>query len=290
MEQERCSESPGSEALQIFKAHTDNLEYLLEAIVRETGAAAETGERTVSMMEPKFATAMNLLKTLPDGTDPNRTLVIAQLSTSIDELAEFSKTFVALVLANAQTHSFLLDWMLAMMVTFAEAYLENALLLLTTARLEWMATKEKVVSGDDVLKQIQGALPAETRWQALMEIMRQRWANKFLEKGTPGVWISRLENLARLEKLGAPKYRKNLGAKMNTIWKRRHEIVHAPPAARSDEVAGLSPASAARFVQSKREFRDALVLIFDFVQATDAFVVDFLNAHPSTVTGRQGRP
>jgi hypothetical protein len=283
MEQERCGESPGSEALQIFKAHTDNLEYLLEAIVRETGAAAETGKRTVSMMDPKFATAMDLLKTLPDGTDPNRTVVIAQLSTSINEFLKPSETFIALVLANAQTHRFLFDWMLAMMVTFAEAYLENALLLLTTARPELMATNDKLVSGDDVLKQIQGALPAEKRWQALMEMMRQRWAKQFL-RAKPKDWIT------RLEKFGAPKYRKDLAAKMTTTWRRRHEIVHAPPPIRSVEVAGLSPAAVARFVQSRREFEGALVVIFDFVQATDAFIVDVLNAHPSTVTGRQHRP
>jgi hypothetical protein len=108
--------------------------------------------------------------------------------------------------------------------------------------------------------------------------MRQRWTKRFL-RGKPGEWIS------RLEKFGA-KYRAGLAGEMKTVWDRRHAIVHAPPAARSDHVTGLSKSAVARYVQSKTGFKDAISVIFSFVESTDAFVVGVINAKRSSCETR----
>jgi hypothetical protein len=170
--------------------------------------------------------------------------------------------------ANMRVHPYLFDWMLAMMVTFAEAYLESVLLLLAAAKPGLMATKEMVISGNDVLN-IEVDLTAEERWQELMEMMRQRWTIQFLRE-KPTQWITRLQNF------GARKYRAGLAEEMKTIWNRRHAIVQARPAAQSDIVVGVNVAASARVVQSKGEFTNAADVIHTFVTATDAFVVGLL--------------
>ena len=113
-----------------------------------------------------------------------------------------------MIQANAHSHFFLFDWMLVMMLTFAEAYLENALLLLVTARPEWMATREKMVSGEVVSKV--ETLEPEKQWRGFMAIMRGRWAKQFL-RDTPHDWIK------RLMKMGVGQYRASLTAEMTII-------------------------------------------------------------------------
>ncbi len=274
MEHEDRSESPGSEALQVFDTHSDRIRYLLRAILSDTEQLNRPIDAAHQMTAHTTATVKNLTKSVSDSPAANNTLALAQISSNLDTLKKSFDEIGAILQANAQVHPFLFDWMLAMMVTFAEAYLENVLLRLTTIHPAWMATNDKLLSGDDVLK-IEAALPEERRWQGLMEIMRQRWTERFL-RGRPGEWIS------RLEKFGAPTYRAGLAVEMTTIWNRRHAIVHAPPAARPDQVTGLSGSAAAILAQSKTEFFGAINIIYSFAKATDVFVVDSLNAQRSS--------
>jgi hypothetical protein len=253
MEQEARSESQGSEALQIFEAHSNNVRYLLRGMLRDVEQINDPIDRLHELIANTAGTVKNLKKGISESIEPNNGPALEHISTNQDVLNKHLDEIRAMVQANVQVHPFLFDWMLAMMVTLVEAYLENVLLILTTTHPEWMATNDKVVSGDDVLK-IEAALPTEKRWQGLIEILRQRWTARFL-RGTPGEWIS------RLEKFGAPKYPADLGEKMTTIWHRRHTIVHASPAVRPDHVTGLSESPVTRYIQSKSAFKDATSVI-----------------------------
>ena len=281
MEQKGGNESPGSEARRVFDTQSDNVLYLCRAILRDIEQFNDPIQALERIAARGRDTVTNLRENLSDITEPNITSALAHVSTNIDSLStniDSSKKYVdeitALLQANLRVHPFLFEWMLAMIVTFAEAYLENVLLLLTTASPALMATNEVVVSGNDVLS-IDAELPAERRWQRFMEIMRQRWATQFL-RGSQGQWLS------RLEKFGAPKYRAGLAEEMSTVWKRRHAIVHARLAAQSGDLTGSSDAATARYVQSKNGFKDAASVIYSFVTATDAFAVDFLNGQRSS--------
>jgi hypothetical protein len=238
-----------------------------------------------SVVEAGQATALTVatvktLTSLSEGKEPHDTLGLEQLAVSMkalskchDEVSTRMDSATTIARANMQIHPFLFDWMLAMMVTFAEAYLEQALILLTTANPALMATNEKVLSGDDVLKI--GAELGDQRWQRLLEVMRQRWTAQFL-RGKPGEWI------ARLEKFGGPKYRAGLDAELTTIWNRRHAIVHTAPALLSDHSTGLAKSAKKKYGQSERAFLNSVKIIYSFVEATDAFILDVVSAKRSS--------
>lgn len=279
MEQEGRSESLGSEARQVFDTHSNNVLYLFCAILRDIDEINDPIHELEKITAVRRDTVTNLVDNLPDTTESIAS-ALAHISISIDSSKKYVDEIAALLQANTRVHPFLFEWMLAMMVTFAEAYLEDALLLLTTAGPALMATKEVVVSGNDVLS-IDAELPAERRWQRLMEIMRQRWATQFL-RGPQGQWLS------RLEKFGVPEYRPGLAEEMATVWKRRHAIVHARPAAQSGHVSGSIDAAKARYSQSMNGFIGATRVISSFVTATDAFVVDYLDGRRSSGQGKAG--
>jgi hypothetical protein len=280
MEQEGRNKSPGSEALQIFQTNSDNVMYLLRVISGDserlkdlTDAANRLTADTVAALADTIGAFRNLKK-----GSPNFTLELAQgssnldaFSSNLDALKKNIDKVCATLQANVKTHPFLYDWVLVMMVTFAEAYLENALLLLITAYPEWMKTKDPVkLSGADVLA-IEATPDTEKRWQELMALLRKRWVKQFL-RDSPRDWIK------RLRKRGVLGYREDLAEKMETVWDRRHVIVHAPPAAQSAQVTGLSGPTVATLVQSLTEFSDATSVIDSFVHTTDAFVVTLLNS------------
>jgi hypothetical protein len=266
--EERRSESSGSEARRVFDAHSDNVMYLLRLILRDIGQLDDRVDAAEEITERAAAAVRTLRRNVPGGQESNNALSLAGVSTDLDALHKHYDE----IGTSIRAHPFLYDWMLAMMVSFAEAYLEHVLLLLTTTHPAWMATKDRAVSGYDVLK-IDAELPTERRWQGLMEIMRQRWTKEFLRE-RPGTWIS------RLEKLGAPKYREGLEAEMTSIWNRRHAVVHTPPGPGSDHVTGLSGSVVTRFVQSKNDLIKAIEVIHSFVDATDAFAEGCLIVQP----------
>ena len=268
MEEERRCESSGTEARQIFDAHLDNVMYLLRLILRDIGQLDDRVDAAKEITERAAAAVRTLKRNLPGDQESNNALSLAEVSTDLDALHKHYDE----IGTSIRAHPFLYDWMLAMIVSFAEAYLEHVLLLLTTTHPAWMATKDRAVSGYDVLK-IDAELPTERRWQGLMEIMRQRWTQQFLRE-RPGTWIS------RLEKLGAPKYREGLAAEMTSIWNRRHAIVHTPPGPGSDHVTCLSGSDVTRFVQSKNDLKKAIEVIHSFVEATDAFAEGCLIVQP----------
>jgi hypothetical protein len=259
--------SPRTEARKIFEAQSDNIMYLLRAMLRDVEQLNAPIDSMQLVLEPTVTAVKSLRKNLPDAPESENSSALAQTSANIDAMHKAFDELTSMVRANMQVHPFLFDWMLAMMVTFAGAYLESVLLLLTEAKPEMMATKDKVITGDDIIG-IGASNPTEERWSKLIGIMGQRWATQFLRE-KPGQWI------ARLEKFGAPKYRAGLADEMKLIWDRRNAIVHAIPPALGSDPAG--PNDVARFVQSKSGFIKASEVIHTFVTSTDTFVVELLH-------------
>jgi hypothetical protein len=234
----------------------------MDAVLYQLRAISRDVKHLSSQIQGVTRKVSDISKSLPDSSNVKDK--IAQIRTAVGDIAAMQQ-------ANFQAHPFMYDWMLVMMVTFAEAYLQNVLVLLETSYPAWMGTKEKLVSGRDVLKS--EGLDPEKQWRALMTIIRQRWAEHFL-RNPPTQWI------ARLEKFGATGYQAGLGEQMATIWNRRHAIVHSVEViqTQSDDLLRSGPS---RFHQSQRFFEEALAVIWHFVQVTDAFVVHALATHAS---------
>ena len=148
--------------------------------------------------------------------------------------------------------TFLRDWMLVMIVAFAEAYLENILTLLVKRNPAWV---------DDLkLKVSYAELTASASLAGGMETISNRWQRSWVTnilRDKPPQWIT------RLEKLGAHGYRTGLPADMTSVWDKGHAIIH------SGETQSLSAS----------EFKKALNVIGSFVEPTDRFVVAFLAGH-----------
>jgi len=275
MEQEGRSKSPGSEALQIFRTNLDNVMYLLHVISSDTKQVNDPIVAAHRMIAHTTAAVTNLKKRSSDGTEFDAGVPLAQISGNLDALKKDIDEIGAILQANVKVHPFFYDWILVMMVTFAEGYLENVLLLLVTAHPAWMQTKETLKVSVADLSALEATPDTEKRWQELMSLLRKRWVKQFLND-SPGEWI------ARLKKRGAPGYRASLAEDMKTVWDRRHAIVHSPPATRSAEVTGLSGPVISNLKQSLREFQEATSVISSFVETTDAFVVGVLNAQHSS--------
>src|ERR1700691_5072768 len=78
------------------------------------------------------AQTADALRSLQKGS-PTFALELAHVSRSLTEQKKYIDEMTAILQANVKVHPFLLEWMLVMMVTFAEAYLESVLLILTAA-------------------------------------------------------------------------------------------------------------------------------------------------------------
>lgn len=121
------------------------------------------------------------------------------------ELQEISLAFKPLtasinnLVALVKSTSFLHSWMIVMLVTFAEAYIEDAFKLLLSSGLAGVSLPEPII--DD---------------------MKRQWIRDILRRGKPHQWIT------ELEKFGVSGYEIGMGDKLSVLWTRRHKLVHSP--------------------------------------------------------------
>lgn len=147
--------------------------------------------------------------------------------------------------------SFLCDWLLVMHVSFTETYLEDALTLLIRSNPSWMDTLTAKITYSQLSQA--ASLPAGMR--AMQQQWQKSWVQSIL-KERPLHWIK------RLERLGAEGYPVELGTEMDSVWSRRHSIVHRAGIKPHLSLSGLSA---------------ILNLIKSFIEPTDHFVVKFLD-------------
>ena len=122
--------------------------------------------------------------------------VTAYLAT-VEEAVKAALPAIDQVTTAITSGHFVYSWMTVMLVTFAEAYLEDALKLLMSQALSSSALH------DDVKVEI-----------------GNKWVKEALRSGRPHDWIK------RLEKLGVSGYAPNQADKLLVVWQRRHTLVH----------------------------------------------------------------
>jgi hypothetical protein len=227
-----------SEALQKFEKHAKKIAQLIELMGRDQGHAFDPMKEAINRVKDLKVRNMEISvpKAGGDVSDEVKGLITAWQGV---------EHFVELL-------TFLNDWMLVMVVSFTEAYLEDVLALLVGRNPAFM--------GDLKLKVSYAELTAAASLAEDMQAMRGRWQECFINnflREKPQQWIKLLEGF------GAKAYPAGLAEEMTTVWRRRHAIVHS-------EVTGH---------MSLGEFKKALGIIDSFLKPTDRFVVGFLEAH-----------
>ena len=226
------SESAKSEPLQIFERNLDSINRLVRVMARQ--------------QRDEFVPVYDAMEKLKGKVT---TLTTSGLSTPMADLQAAVKEIENFV----ELMTFLNDWMLVMLVSFAEAYLEDVLFLLVGRNPGWMNDLKLKVSYADLAganSLAEHMVAMQRRWQAC-------WVNNIL-RDKPKEWIK------LLERLGADGYRANLAEEITALWEKRHEIVH----------------SGTTRHMSVREFQRYLDVIDSFLKPTDRFVVNFLYGHP----------
>jgi hypothetical protein len=122
------------------------------------------------------------------------------VNTSIGNLkvaVESVKPLMDEMITAIHSGRFVYSWMTVMLVTFAEAYLEDAFSLL-----------------------ISQGLGSSTLPDPLKEEIRKKWVKEALRSGRPHDWIK------QLARFGITGYAPDQADKLLPIWQRRHTIVH----------------------------------------------------------------
>jgi hypothetical protein len=177
------------------------------------------------------------LKTLSGGA-VNRSGVLPAAEVELKEAVQLHANATDQLVSKFFLHS----WMTVMLVTFAEAYLEDVLDALISAGLA------------------SSALP-----QDVNDEIKLKWIRETL-RGKPREWIK------QLKRLGVTGFGEDLGRGMEEVWQRRHKIVHGPhPKAKPTFHIGHME----QFVKDAK-------IVNRFVEVTDAFACNRLSPFDAT--------
>mgnify|MGYP001613909814 CR=1 FL=1 len=111
-------------------------------------------------------------------------------------------------------------WAIVMIVTAAEAYLQDALAFNALHDPSLMKDSALTATYDDIVE-------ASTTAK-LASVMRSRWARAFVDRGGPPLWI------LRLSRMGAGPYPDAMPEQLDLIWGIRHVVVHSAGVAGPD--------------------------------------------------------
>jgi hypothetical protein len=179
----------GSHPFTVFETNVNRLVALALTPGPITDQLLERLKRQKEKASATIAMIGEAIRSTPDLAQEN----LKPLTAEIDALNEIVVDFTQMV----KTRQFLGAWMVVMLVTFAEAYLEDALGLILSHGMQ------------------PASLPA-----AISADMTKKWIKNLLRVGSPHAWIK------QLEALGATGYDPDSGDKMRAIWDRRHKIAH----------------------------------------------------------------
>jgi len=193
---EIVSDPQGSQPYEVYKA---NFRRLMDLAQTQHSPIADIVNRVHQAAEHGCAVVPKLTKTISAAREGpyDSVAFLAEANALSAELAEANLEAAKLVdLLN--TSRFLGRWMLVMLVTFAEAYLQDVLSLLVSDRLQRCSLPPAV--GND---------------------MTRKWLKDVLRSGSPHKWVK------QMEKFGATEYSHDLANRMKKIWDRRHQIAHS---------------------------------------------------------------
>ncbi|MDO8715578.1 MAG: hypothetical protein Q7J73_02040 [Dehalococcoidales bacterium] len=180
-------------------------------------------------------------------------LTLAKLNRSLER---FRKTL------DTRTERFLTitRWQVVMLVTCVEAYLQDVLTTAASVDPKLMSKSEQYAPYADVI--------SAASLDALANELRARWARGWLSDGGPTRWI------ARLEKMGARGYPKDLGPRLERFWGVRHVVVHAAGVATADFVKrhpGVVKAAGDRVRVNHHDYGKFVEAVREFLDPTEAF-------------------
>lgn len=165
-----------------------------------------------------------------------------------------------------EQHYKAIQWQVVMLVTYAEAYLQDVLEAAATVGPDLMAKSEQSASYCEVINAIS--------LEQLASELRQKWARSWLNNGGPNLWIK------QLTKMGVCSYPADLATKLEYIWGIRHVVVHANGLATPDFLR-RHPSGAKvvgdRLLIKPEEFTSYVSAVSMFVQSTDRY---FLRRYP----------
>jgi hypothetical protein len=176
----------------IYQANCDRLMGLIDNSLMET--AEEINNVTVTLATVAASLhQLNIDIAAKTAIDPQK--IVDDAAAQLNATTPLTTKAVKLITSRF----FLYNWMTVMLVTFAEAYLQDALDALVSAGLSGSALAEEVTK----------------------EIKR-KWIRDILRSGRPHEWIT------WLKRLGVTGYTEGLADEMKMVWERRHRIVHSP--------------------------------------------------------------
>ncbi len=186
--------SPPSTESEAFKIYAGNLHRLV-------GLVKSSPKYPIDDLANLNATLISVVSTLRRLNNSIEDKTVIDPQGFADAAASELRTVLPLS-ANAieklTSRFFLHSWMTVMLVTFAEAYLEDALDVLMSTGLK------------------AAALPID-----VSDEMKRKWIRDILRNGRPHEWVK------QLKRLGVTGYDESLPDRMKVIWERRHQIIHA---------------------------------------------------------------
>jgi hypothetical protein len=221
-------ESGKSNALITFETNLDHLKWLLGLHRKDL----ETPRAIISDIQNRIVIKKGEIA----NADPEtRKLIVDELELAINSIEVLSPGW-----------KFLYHWILVMLLTFVEAYLEDFLVTIVQLNPVWCSS-EAMYSFEDLID--------NPTIESLRDKVARQWAKNILRQGTPKNWIKRLEGF------GVGGYPDNFGKNLEKIWDRRNEIVHEPNNQLSDGLKYL---------------KGAIGECGLFVKITDAFLGEFM--------------
>jgi hypothetical protein len=186
-------ESGKSKALSAFETNLDRVHFIIRLLARDLDAPHDMisdVKKTIRTMQAEF----------PNLDLQGQKHFLEKINLAIDSIQLWEPG-----------REFLTRWMLVMIITFVEAYLEDFLVMIVQLKPSFCSS-EATLSLED--------LSEKCTVESLRDKIYRRWAKGVLRPGGQKKWIQRLENF------GARGYRANLGEDMEKIWERRQIIVH----------------------------------------------------------------
>lgn len=113
-------------------------------------------------------------------------------------------------------------WYTVMLVTFAEAYIQDVLAFLAKHDASVKGGADQMASQSDIFE--------ATSLEGLADLLRFRWAGNFLDRAGPAKWISKLERQG-VGSLGGMTV-----STLEELWGVRHVVVHRAGLATKDFV------------------------------------------------------
>lgn len=180
-----------------YRVFETNLRRLTDLSAMQNAPMQETVNRTTLATEKACAAARKLGEAKrAEPETPEHTAFQEYAQGLLAEMAAADAGITSLKTLLNTAH-FLRSWMLVMLVTFTEAYLEDVFSLLLTAGFQG------------------GSLPPTAT-----EKITKKWSKDATRRGGPPAWI------IQLTEFGVTGYDPKLAGQMKKVWDRRVSIVH----------------------------------------------------------------